>query len=99
MVPLAVDAGLGEMGRLGYLLTKKLEPRVRLGAVTTTLPLLPDRPVDIGVADFYRICKKCATCCPSASMSASSCSTPSASSPSSNAGLVIWPPGLPRLSM
>jgi hypothetical protein len=68
LIPLAVDAGLGEMGRLGYLLTKKLGPRVRLGAVTTTLPLVPDRPVDIGVADFCRICKKCATCCPSASI-------------------------------
>jgi reductive dehalogenase len=68
LVPLAVDAGLGEMGRLGYLLTKKFGPRVRLGAVTTTLPLVPDRPVDIGVADFCRICKKCAACCPSASI-------------------------------
>ena len=65
LVPLAVDAGLGEMGRLGYLMTKKLGPRVRLGAVTTDLPLVPDAPVDIGVEDFCRICKKCAICCPS----------------------------------
>ncbi|MBW1732330.1 MAG: reductive dehalogenase [Deltaproteobacteria bacterium] len=65
MVPLAVDAGLGELGRLGYLVTKEFGPRVRLGAVTTELPLIPDRPVDIGVEDFCRICKKCALCCPS----------------------------------
>jgi reductive dehalogenase len=68
MVPLAVDAGLGELGRLGYLVTKELGPRVRLGAVTTDLPLIPDKPVDIGVEDFCRICKKCATCCPSNSI-------------------------------
>ena len=68
LVPLAVDAGLGEMGRLGYLMTKKLGPRVRLGAVTTDLPLTTDKPVDIGVEDFCRICKKCATCCPSSSI-------------------------------
>jgi reductive dehalogenase len=68
MVPLAVDAGLGELGRLGYLVTRELGPRVRLGVVTTDLPLIPDKPVDIGVEDFCRICKKCAVCCPSNSI-------------------------------
>jgi len=68
LVPLAVDAGLGETGRLGYLMAKDFGPRVRLGAVTTDLPLIPDNPVDIGVEDFCRICKKCARCCPSNSI-------------------------------
>ena len=68
MVPLAVDAGLGELGRLGYLITKEFGPRIRLGAVTTNLPLIPDKPVDIGVQDFCKICKKCAGCCPSNSI-------------------------------
>jgi reductive dehalogenase len=66
--PLAVDAGLGEVGRLGYLMTKEFGPRIRLAAVTTDLPMVPDRPVDIGVKDFCRICKKCAVCCPSQSI-------------------------------
>ena len=69
LVPLAVDAGLGEMGRLGYLMTKRFGPRVRLGAVTTDLPMIPDKPVDIGVGHFCKICKKCAICCPSNSIS------------------------------
>lgn len=68
LVPLAVDAGLGELGRLGYLMTKKFGPRIRLGAVTTNLPLIPDKPVDLGVEDFCGICKKCAVCCPSQSI-------------------------------
>jgi len=68
MTPLAVDAGLGEVGRLGYLITKKFGPRVRLSLVTTDLPLLQDKPVDIGVEAFCRICKKCAVCCPSNSI-------------------------------
>jgi reductive dehalogenase len=68
LVPLAVDAGLGELGRLGYLMTKEFGPRVRLAAVTTNLPLVPDRPADLGVENFCRICKKCATCCPSQSI-------------------------------
>lgn len=68
LVPLAVDAGLGELSRMGYLLTKEFGPRIRLGAVTTDLPLIPDRPVDIGIEDFCTFCKKCATCCPSGSI-------------------------------
>jgi reductive dehalogenase len=66
--PLAVDAGLGELGRIGYLMTKEFGPRVRLAAVTTDMPLKPDKPVDIGVEDFCKICEKCATCCPSQSI-------------------------------
>jgi len=58
MVPLAVDAGLGELGRLGYLITKEFGPRVRLGAVTTNLPLIADKPINFGVQDFCNICKK-----------------------------------------
>jgi len=83
MVPLAVDAGLGELGRLGYLMTKKFGPRIRLGAVTTDLPLIPDKPVDIGVADFCRICKKCAVCCPSNSI-------PTDDDPTSVNGTLRW---------
>jgi len=37
--PLAVDAGLGEIGRLGYLMTKEFGPRIRLSAVTITFRL------------------------------------------------------------
>jgi hypothetical protein len=40
LVPLAIDAGLGELGRFGYLITKPFGPRVRLVAVTTSLPLI-----------------------------------------------------------
>jgi reductive dehalogenase len=68
LVPMAVDAGLGELGRFGYLITREFGPRVRLGCVTTDLPLVPGRPVDIGVEDFCRRCIKCAHCCPSKSI-------------------------------
>jgi len=68
MVPLALDAGLGELSRMGYLLTEDFGPRIRLSAVTTDIPLVPDKPIDIGVEDFCRLCKKCAICCPSQSI-------------------------------
>ena len=67
ILPLAGrDAGLGEIGRMGLLMTPDLGPRVRLSAVSTTLPLLPDPPGDSpAVLDFCQICKKCAENCPS----------------------------------
>ena len=68
-VPIAVDAGLGEMSRLGLLITPKLGPRVRLANVITDLPLQPDSPIDFGAREFCETCKKCARLCPSRSLS------------------------------
>ena len=68
MVPLAIDAGLGELGRFGYLISDKLGPRVRLFAVTCDMPLVPDKPVDLGVEKFCERCMKCADSCPSNSI-------------------------------
>jgi ferredoxin len=65
----ARDAGLGEIGRMGLLMTPELGPRVRLGVVTTDLPLLPDPRYDgRPMLDFCRICLKCAENCPSKSI-------------------------------
>jgi reductive dehalogenase len=66
--PVAVDAGLGELGRLGYLISPKYGARIRLGAVTTDLPLVPDQPITFGVQDFCEKCRKCADNCPSAAI-------------------------------
>ena len=61
----ARDAGLGEIGRMGLLMTPRLGPRVRLGVVTTDMPLVADPPGDdLSVIDFCAVCKKCATNCP-----------------------------------
>jgi len=61
----ARDAGLGEIGRMGLLMTPHLGPRVRLGVVTTEMPLVPDsRGDDASVIDFCSVCRKCATNCP-----------------------------------
>ena len=67
-VPLAIDAGLGELGRLGYLISDKYGARVRVFAVTTDMPLVPDSPVDLGVEKFCEGCMKCADSCPSRSI-------------------------------
>jgi len=61
----ARDAGLGEIGRMGLLMTPRLGPRVRLGIVTTDVPLVPDPPGDeASVLDFCTVCRKCADTCP-----------------------------------
>ncbi len=62
---LAQDAGLGELGRAGYLISPKYGARIRLGVVTTDMTLLQDKKIRFGVQDFCEICKKCATNCPS----------------------------------
>ncbi len=67
-VPVAADAGLGELGRLGLLVTPQFGPRVRLAVVSTDLPLDADSPIDFGVQSFCAICKKCAYNCPSGSI-------------------------------
>lgn len=64
-VPIAVEAGLGELGRLGLLITREFGPRVRMSTVTTDLPLLPDEPVDLGAQKVCEVCSKCADNCPS----------------------------------
>ncbi len=63
-VPLAIQAGLGEYGRNGLLITPKYGPNVRIAKVFTDLPLTPDQPIDFGVRKFCQICRKCANACP-----------------------------------
>ena len=68
-IPHAIDAGIGEQGRHGFIMTKEFGPRVRLASVTTDMELVEDKPVDIGVQDFCEICRLCEINCPSASLS------------------------------
>ena len=67
-IPVAIDAGMGELGRHGIMLTRELGSALKLATVTTDLPLVYDRPVDIGVDEFCRDCKICAEICPSAAI-------------------------------
>jgi len=62
-VPMAIDAGLGQLGRNGLLITPEYGPRVRLCKVLTDFPLVPDKPVDFGVTEFCTGCRLCAEAC------------------------------------
>ena len=64
-IPLAIDAGLGEQGKHGMLITPEFGPRVRLCKVITNLPLSPDKPIDFGVQEYCEeMCDKCVDNCP-----------------------------------
>ena len=63
-IPAAVEAGLGELGKHGSLISKELGSMFRLGAIATNLPLVIDGPEDIGVDDFCARCQVCTTNCP-----------------------------------
>jgi reductive dehalogenase len=65
----AVDAGLGVIGRMGLLMTPDLGPRVRISVVTTSMPVIqslskPDRTT----LHFCDLCNKCADNCPVAAI-------------------------------
>jgi len=64
-VPVAIDAGMGQLGRHGLMLTKEFGSCLKLAVVTTDLPLTYDSTVDIGGDAFCAHCKICAESCPS----------------------------------
>ena len=63
-IPLAVQAGLGEVGRHSLLISEEYGPRLRLGKIFTNMPLVLDQPKKFGVQEFCNICQKCSTACP-----------------------------------
>lgn len=65
----AADAGLGEFGRSGMLITQEFGPAVRFSVVSTDLPLIEDSPVTFGVEEFCRLCRNCALLCPGEAIS------------------------------
>ena len=89
-VPLAIDAGLGEVGRHGLLITPKWGSRVRICKVFTDMPLLVDRPVSFGVHSFCRTCKRCAQECPSRSIPHADEPTWQGVGRSNNPGVLKW---------
>ena len=64
MVPIALDAGIGEFCRTGRVLSPEYGNNMRLKAVTTDLPLQPDKPISFGLHDFCMACESCARHCP-----------------------------------
>ena len=63
-IPLAVKAGLGQLGKHGSMISQQFGSNVRLAAVLTDLPLACDEPIDIAVDDLCTSCRRCVVDCP-----------------------------------
>jgi ferredoxin len=63
-IPLALNAGLGQLGKHGSMISQEFGSNLRLAAVLTDLPLAVDGPVDIGVDDLCKSCLRCVQDCP-----------------------------------
>ena len=88
-IPLAIDAGLGECGRNGSLITHKFGPRVRLCKVFTDAPLQFDEPIEFGVIKYCENCLKCAEECPAQAIPSGE-RTIEGVCPSNNPGVLKW---------
>lgn len=60
---LGVMAGLGELSRLNRLISPEFGPMVRVFKMLTDLPVATDKPIDAGIMEFCKRCKKCAEAC------------------------------------
>jgi reductive dehalogenase len=89
-IPMAVQAGLGQLGRHGMLITPRFGPAVRISKVLTSLPLIPDRPIDFGVTEFCSRCTICAEKCPGKAIVHGERTT-GTHNESNNSGVLKWP--------
>ena len=63
-IPMFVEAGLGQLGACGYLLTPHAGNRCRLILLTTDANVTYDQPVDYGIHAFCQVCQVCVNRCP-----------------------------------
>jgi epoxyqueuosine reductase len=89
-IPLGIDAGLGELGRNGLLITPQYGPRVRLCKTLKDLPLEPEKPVEFGVKEFCKKCKLCAEHCEARAISMNDESSFEVTCRSNNPGALKW---------
>jgi ferredoxin len=94
-IPLAVDAGLGELGRNGLLLSPEYGPRQRICKVFTDLPLQIDQPIDFGVGRFCETCHICSKTCPAKAIRNEGRTTETTSI-SNRPGILRWPVDVAR---
>ena len=64
LVPAALAAGFGELGKHGSIINRELGSSFRLAAVETDMPLVADAPDRFGADDFCTRCRVCTDACP-----------------------------------
>lgn len=89
-IPLAIDAGLGQLGRNGLLITPEYGPCVRICKIFTDLPLQADKPIDFGVTEFCKNCDKCVDACDAEAIQKTREPSFEIQCPSNNKGILRW---------
>ncbi|MGH8188374.1 MAG: 4Fe-4S dicluster domain-containing protein [Steroidobacteraceae bacterium] len=69
MIPAAIDAGLGQLGKHGSLINRRYGPNFRLGYVLTDMPLVADAQDELPIDDFCESCQICTRACPTDAIS------------------------------
>lgn len=64
LVPAAIKAGLGQLGKHGSMIHPKFGSLVRLNYVAVDIELPVDEPIDFGVDEFCAHCQVCTQNCP-----------------------------------
>ena len=64
LIPPAIAAGLGELGKHGSLISRQFGAGVRLAGVTTDMPIVPTGPDRFGADEFCSTCQVCTNACP-----------------------------------
>jgi len=64
MIPAALAAGFGELGKHGSMINRSYGSNFRLSAVTTDMPLVADQPDEFGADEFCLRCQVCTKACP-----------------------------------
>jgi epoxyqueuosine reductase len=69
LIPPAIAAGLGELGKHGSLISRQFGSGVRLAGVTTDMPLIPSGRDRFGADEFCATCQVCTQACPPGAIS------------------------------
>ncbi|MFP5226493.1 MAG: hypothetical protein ACLGXA_02605 [Acidobacteriota bacterium] len=64
LIPPAIAAGLGELGKHGSLISPRFGAGVPLAGITTDMPLLSPAPQRFGADEFCAHCQVCTQACP-----------------------------------
>jgi epoxyqueuosine reductase len=64
MIPAAIEAGIGQLGKHGSLINKNFGSNFRLSMVLTDLPVGLDTAEDFGSEEFCESCQICVNACP-----------------------------------